>query len=89
MHAIGIFHDYLYIILHVAWPVGTNIVQMLKTSTSRNCISFAVFSNLPEDKVVCLQYSKKHHKNFWKNLLLGFEWLGALVNPTITFRTMA
>ena len=70
MHAIGILHDYLFIILHVAWPVITHIGQM-----------HPILHSEPEpNKVVCLQYFKQQHKNFWKIVLLEFEWLGSLMN---------
>ena len=60
MHAIGILHVYLYIILHVTRPVSTNIVQMHnnKRTTFRTCISFAslLIHQEARDNVFCLQY---------------------------------
>lgn len=74
MHGIGVLHDCLYIILHVVRPVSVNIVKMRKGAFITS-ISFAIFSNSLRDKVVCLQYFKRHNKNVWKSLFLQLESL--------------
>ena len=83
MHAIGILHDFLYIILHVTRPVSTYIVQMHNSvrTTFRSCISFAslLIHQEARDNVFCLQYFKKRQES-----VVEFEWLDALINPMST-----
>ena len=62
MHAIGILHDCLCIILHVTRPLSTYIVQMHNSTrtTFRTCILFAslVIHREARDNVFCLHYFK-------------------------------